>query len=122
MQHDGSNDPPPRVLCEARCVRAKHTRVAVDCRYAKNVISASENRAQAQCIASPATLRAGQPVRGLKLRGASRDAGLAASRAFSDGEWSMVQTVAEGLEWSCGWEPAAVQRLRFVLDFAYATD
>src|SRR5207244_1429749 len=29
--------------------------------------------------------------------------------------------VAEGLEWSDGWEPAAAQRLRFVLDFAYAT-
>jgi site-specific recombinase XerD len=61
------------------------------------------------------------PFAGLKVRGASRDAGLAASRAFSDGEWSMVQTVAEGLEWSYGWEPAAAQRLRFVLDFAYAT-
>lgn len=61
------------------------------------------------------------PFAGIKVRGASRDAGLAASRAFSDGEWSMVQTVAEGLEWSYGWEPAAAQRLRFVLDFAYAT-
>ena len=33
----------------------------------------------------------------------------------------MVNTVAEGLEWSYGWEAAAAQRLRFVLDFAYAT-
>ncbi len=33
----------------------------------------------------------------------------------------MVQTVAEGLEWSYGWQPAAAQRMRFVLDFAYAT-
>ena len=33
----------------------------------------------------------------------------------------MVNTVAEGLEWSYGWEAAAAQRLRFLLDFAYAT-
>jgi integrase len=32
-----------------------------------------------------------------------------------------VRTVADGLEWSYGWQPAAAQRLRFVLDFAYAT-
>lgn len=28
--------------------------------------------------------------------------------------------MADGLEWSYGWEPAAAQRLRFVLDFVYA--
>jgi len=61
------------------------------------------------------------PFAGIKVRGGSRDSGLAASRAFSDGEWSMVNTVAEGLEWSYGWEAGAAQRLRFVLDFAYAT-
>lgn len=58
---------------------------------------------------------------GLKVRGGSQDAGLAASRALLDAEWSMVQPIAEGLEWSYGWEPAAAQRMRFVLDFAYAT-
>jgi site-specific recombinase XerD len=61
------------------------------------------------------------PFAGLKVRGGSQDAGLAVSRAFSDAEWAMVQTVAEGLEWSYGWQPTAAQRLRFVLDFAYAT-
>jgi site-specific recombinase XerD len=61
------------------------------------------------------------PFSGIKVRGGSRDSGLAASRAFSDGEWSMINTVAEGLEWSYGWDAAAAQRLRFVLDFAYAT-
>lgn len=61
------------------------------------------------------------PFAGLKVRGGSQEAGLAASRAFSDAEWSMVQTVAEGLEWSYGWEPVAAQRMRFVLDFTYAT-
>ncbi len=29
--------------------------------------------------------------------------------------------MVDGLEWSYGWEPAAAQRMRFVLDFAYAT-
>jgi site-specific recombinase XerD len=61
------------------------------------------------------------PFAGVKVRGGAQDAGLAASRAFSDAEWSMIQTVAEGLEWFYGWEPAAAQRMRFVLDFAYAT-
>jgi site-specific recombinase XerD len=58
---------------------------------------------------------------GIKVRGASRSESLAAARFFAEGEWSMVQTVAEGLEWSYGWQAPAAQRLRFVLDFAYAT-
>lgn len=33
----------------------------------------------------------------------------------------MARTIADGLEWSYGWEAPAAQRLRFVLDFAYAT-
>jgi site-specific recombinase XerD len=61
------------------------------------------------------------PFAGLKIRGASRDPSQQAQRVFSEGEWSLVQTVAEGLEWSYGWEAAAAQRLRFVIDFAYAT-
>lgn len=61
------------------------------------------------------------PFAGLKVRGAVKGGSLAATRVFAEGEWSMIQTVAEGLEWSYGWEPAAAQRLRFVLDFAYAT-
>jgi site-specific recombinase XerD len=44
-----------------------------------------------------------------------------ASRSFSDAEWTLLRTVAEGLEWSYEWQPAAAQRLRFILDFAYAT-
>jgi integrase len=30
-------------------------------------------------------------------------------------------TIANGLEWSYGWQAAAAQRLRFLLDFGYAT-
>lgn len=61
------------------------------------------------------------PFAGIKVRGASKSGALVATRAFTEGEWSLVQAVADGLEWSHGWEPAAAQRLRFVLDFAYAT-
>jgi site-specific recombinase XerD len=61
------------------------------------------------------------PFAGLKVRGASRGEATAVERVFSESEWSMVQTISEGLEWSYGWEPAAAHRLRFMLDFAYAT-
>ena len=61
------------------------------------------------------------PFAGIKVRGAARVAALPATRVFAEGEWSMIQTVAEGLEWSYGWEPAAAHRLRFVIDLAYAT-
>jgi site-specific recombinase XerD len=60
------------------------------------------------------------PFAGLKVRGAA-PAAMDTSRAFSEGEWALLRTVANGLEWSYGWEPAAAQRLHFVLDFAYAT-
>jgi site-specific recombinase XerD len=61
------------------------------------------------------------PFAGIKVRGAARSAPLDASRAFSDGEWALIRAVAEGLEWSYGWSIAAAQRLRFLLDFGYAT-
>ncbi len=66
-------------------------------------------------LADRAALPARQPVRG------TRPATLHTGRVFSEGEWNLLRTVAEGLEWSYGWQPAAAQRLRFVLDFAYAT-
>ncbi|MBT2304536.1 tyrosine-type recombinase/integrase [Variovorax paradoxus] len=61
------------------------------------------------------------PFAGLKVRGADRSQGQAVMRVFSEGEWATMQSIAEGLEWSYGWEAHAAQRLRFVLDFAYAT-
>lgn len=60
------------------------------------------------------------PFAGIKVRGA-KPAALDTSRSFSDAEWALLRTVADGLEWSYGWQPAAAQRLRFVLDFAYGT-
>lgn len=42
-------------------------------------------------------------------------------RFFSEGEWMLIRTVANGLEWSYGWQKPAAKWLRFILDFAYAT-
>ncbi|CAJ0743458.1 MAG: phage integrase family protein [Ralstonia pickettii] len=61
------------------------------------------------------------PFAGLKVRGGQRGAGLDASRAFSAGEWELTRAIADGLEWSYGWTVPAAQRLRFLLDFGYAT-
>lgn len=61
------------------------------------------------------------PFAGVKVREAQRSAALDKSRAFSEGEWLLVRTIANGLEWSYGWTDEAAQRLRFVLDFTYAT-
>ena len=61
------------------------------------------------------------PFAGIKVRGGGQTAALDASHAFTEGEWALVRTIADGLEWSYGWEAPAAQRLRFVLDFAYAT-
>jgi site-specific recombinase XerD len=61
------------------------------------------------------------PFAGIKVRGASSTEPSALARVFGEGEWAIVQAVAEGLEWVHGWEPPAAQRLRFVLDFTYAT-
>ncbi|AVA33665.1 phage integrase family protein [Cupriavidus metallidurans] len=61
------------------------------------------------------------PFAGVKVRGARRAAGLDASRAFTAGEWELIRAIADGLEWSYGWSVPAAQRLRFLLDFGYAT-
>jgi len=42
-------------------------------------------------------------------------------RVFSEGEWAIIRSMANGLEWSYGWQVPAAQRLRFMLDFAYST-
>lgn len=60
------------------------------------------------------------PFAGIKVRGA-KQATLDTTRVFSEGEWKLLRTVADGLEWSYGWQPGAAQRLRFVIDFSYST-
>lgn len=61
------------------------------------------------------------PFAGMKVRGATSSAPLDAQRVFSQGEWSLVRVVADGLEWSYGWTKGAAQRLRFLVDFCYST-
>ena len=60
------------------------------------------------------------PFAGVKVRG-GRPAQLDASHAFTEHEWKLMRVVADGLEWSYGWSEPAAQRLRFMLDFSYAT-
>ncbi|MGY2492518.1 phage integrase family protein [Cupriavidus sp. CP313] len=61
------------------------------------------------------------PFAGIKVRGGGRTAALDSSHAFTEGEWLLVRAIADGLEWSYGWDTPAAQRLRFLLDFGYAT-
>lgn len=61
------------------------------------------------------------PFAGVKVRGGARAVALDASHAFTEGEWQLVRTLADGLEYADDWAVAAAQRLRFVLDLAYAT-
>jgi len=61
------------------------------------------------------------PFAGLQVRGNPRATPLDPSRGFTEGEWERVRTIANGLEGSPGWAVPAAQRLRFLLDFSYAT-
>lgn len=61
------------------------------------------------------------PFAGIRVRGGKTASALDASRAFTDGEWALLRTIADGLEWSYGWTVQAAQRLRFLLDFGFAT-
>ena len=61
------------------------------------------------------------PFSGIKVRGPSKARVMDTSHVFTQGEWGIVRAIADGLEWSHGWTEAAAQRLRFILDFAYAT-
>ena len=61
------------------------------------------------------------PFVGVKVRGSSRSQALDTSHAFTEGEWQLLRTIADGLEWSYEWRAPAAQRLRFELDLAYTT-
>ncbi|MBV8156687.1 MAG: site-specific integrase [Dyella sp.] len=61
------------------------------------------------------------PFAGIKVRGSQRAMAVETTHAFSEGEWLLVRAIANGLEWSYGWQAPAAQRLRFLLDFGYAT-
>lgn len=61
------------------------------------------------------------PFAGIKVRGGGQSPALDSAHAFTEGEWLLARTIADGLEWSYGWGTPAAQRLRFILDFGYAT-
>ncbi|MFL9998889.1 phage integrase family protein [Paraburkholderia sediminicola] len=61
------------------------------------------------------------PFSGIKVRGHTLRPALDTTRGFTEGEWVLLRAIADGLEWSYGWSEPAVQRLRFLLDFGYAT-
>jgi len=61
------------------------------------------------------------PFAGIKVRGSQRAMAVETTHAFTEGEWLLVRTIANGLEWSYGWQVPAAQRLRFLLDFGYGT-
>jgi site-specific recombinase XerD len=61
------------------------------------------------------------PFAGIKVKGASRSSAIDVSHVFSEHEWALVRPVADGIEWTGGWAEEGAQRLRFVLDFWYAT-
>lgn len=61
------------------------------------------------------------PFSGIKVRGASNSVPMDTGHVFSEGQWALIRTLADGLEWSQGWKAPAAQRLRFILDFSYAT-
>ncbi len=61
------------------------------------------------------------PFAGIKVRGHASRPALDTARGFTEGEWLLLRAIADGLEWSYGWSELAAQRLRFLLDFGYAT-
>lgn len=61
------------------------------------------------------------PFSGIKVKGAKRASAMEISHTFTSGEWQLIRSIADGLEWSYDWQEKAAQRLRFILDFAYTT-
>jgi site-specific recombinase XerD len=61
------------------------------------------------------------PFAGIKVKGSKRDGAFDSSRGFSEHEWDLVRANADGIECLGGWSEEAAQRLRFTLDFWYAT-
>lgn len=58
---------------------------------------------------------------GVKVPSAERKRILDTSHAFTEAEWLLVRTIANDLERKHGWEQGASVRVRFLLDFSYAT-
>ena len=63
----------------------------------------------------------GNPFAGVKVKGAKPTSAFDSGRAFNDHEWSLIRQLANDIQWTDDWSEEAEQRLRFVLDFWYAT-
>lgn len=61
------------------------------------------------------------PFAGIKVKGAKRAGEVGASRALTGHEWALVRPVADLLDLTLGWKTPSAQRLRFMLDFWFAT-
>jgi len=62
------------------------------------------------------------PFAGVKIKAARRANALDATRAFTEHEWTLIRQAADAIEWTEeGWSTESAQRLRFVLDFWFAT-
>ncbi len=61
------------------------------------------------------------PFSGITVKGSKRNGPVDTSRVFSEHEWELIRSNADGIEWIGGWSEEAGQRLRFTLDFWYAT-
>ncbi len=61
------------------------------------------------------------PFAGIKVRGNLGGTALDTTRGFTQDEWVLVRNIADHLEDTLGWAEPAAGRLRFMLDFAYAT-
>jgi site-specific recombinase XerD len=62
------------------------------------------------------------PFAGVKVKAARRPSALDATRAFTEHEWALIRQAADAVEWTEeGWSKEGAQRLRFVLDFWFAT-
>jgi site-specific recombinase XerD len=61
------------------------------------------------------------PFAGIKVRGGRRGAQIDTSHALNDAEWATIRRIAEYLDTLYEWDELAAQRIRFILDFGYAT-
>lgn len=61
------------------------------------------------------------PFAGIRMRRRMERTDIDAGHSFTQGEWRLARTIADALEWTHGWSVPAAQRLRFLLDFGYAT-
>lgn len=61
------------------------------------------------------------PFSKIKVAAAQRRRVVDISHAFTEGEWSLVRTIANDLEGRYHWQAPAAERARFLLDFSYAT-